>query len=80
MAILIFPIGVLLGWFIRPPRRAAVVTAAVGVVALVALAILWSTGAEVSPIETVVLAMGTPVAAFLAFKVAEWRLSRRTGS
>ncbi len=80
MAILIFPIGVLLGWLIRPPRRAAVVTAAVGVVALAVLAILWFTGAEVSPIETVVLAMGTPVAALLAFMVAEWRLARRTGS
>jgi hypothetical protein len=40
MAILIFPIAVLLGWLIRPPRRAAVVTAAVGLGGLVFFVVL----------------------------------------
>ena len=78
MAILILPIGVALGWFIGPPRRAAAVTATVGLVALAVLVVLWFTGAEVSPFETFVLVLGTPVAAVLAFRVAAWRLSRRT--
>lgn len=78
MAILIFPIGVVLGWLIRPPGRAAAATGAVGVAALVVLGVLSLTGAEVSPLETLVLLLGTPIAAVLAFQVARWRLSRRT--
>ncbi len=77
MALLIFPIGVLLGWFIRPPARAAWVTAAVGVGALAVLGILWLSGTEVSPLETLVLVVGTPLAALLAFKVAQRRRSRK---
>jgi hypothetical protein len=76
MAILIFPIGVVLGWFIRPPGRAAAVTTAVGLGALAVLGVLWLTGAEVSPFETLGLVLGTPIAAGLAFQVARWRLSR----
>ena len=51
-------------------------TAAVGVGVLVVLACLWLTGAEVSPLETIVLAIGTPLSAGLAHKIAEWRESR----
>lgn len=36
------------------------------------------TGAEVCPLETLVLIFGTPIAAVLAFLVARWRVSRRT--
>ena len=78
MAFLIFPIGLALGWLIRPPGRAAVATGAVGVAALVVLGVLLLTGAEVSPLETLVLLLGTPIAAVLAFRVARWRLSRHT--
>jgi hypothetical protein len=78
MALLIFALGTVLGWFIRPPGRAALVTTAVGVGALAVLAVLWLTGAEVSPLETIVLLFGTPIAAGLAFQVAQWRLSRNT--
>ena len=78
MAILIFPVAVVLGWFIRPPRRAAAVTAVVGMGALVVLVVLWLAGAEVSPLETIVLAIGTPLSAGLAHAVATWRDSRRS--
>ena len=78
MAILIFAIGLVLGWFIRPPRRAAAVTTAVGLGALAVLLGLTLTGAQVSPLEALVLVFGTPIAALMAFKVAQWRLSRRT--
>ena len=76
MTLLILPIGVALGWFLRPPRRAAVVTVGVGVAALVVLGILALTGAEVSPLETIALIICTPLATFLAVKVARWRMSR----
>ena len=76
MAILIFPIGVLLGWLVRPPRRAAAVTAAVGLGGLVFFVLLGLNSEGVSPIETVVLVLGTPIAAVLAFKVSKWRLAR----
>ena len=75
MALLIFPIGAVLGWFILPPRRAAMVTVTVGVVALAVLVALWASGAGVSPLETVVLIIGTPISAALAFKVSNWRLT-----
>jgi len=78
MAILILPIGLVLGWFIRPPRRAAVATIAVGIGALVVLVILALTGTEVSPLEAAVLVIGTPLAAFIAFRVARWRKARIT--
>ena len=81
MALLIIPIGVLLGWLVRPPQRAAWVTVAIGSVALVVLLALWIGGAEVSPIETAVLVVGTPLAAWLAFRTATWRrVRRRTAS
>ena len=78
MAILIFAIGAVLGWFVRPPSRAAAVTGAVGFGALAVLVALWATGAEVSPLETLVVVLGTPIAATLAFKVSQGRQSRRT--
>jgi ABC-type proline/glycine betaine transport system permease subunit len=80
MAILIFPIGVLLGWFIRPPRRAAVVTAAVGLGGLGFFVVLGLNTEGVSPIEMAVLVLGTPVAAVLAFNVSKWRLARAATS
>lgn len=78
MAILIFPIGVVLGLLIRPPMRAAAVTAALGLGALVVLGVLWSRGVEISPLEVLVLLIGTPLAAALALKTAQWRVPRRT--
>ena len=78
VALLIFPIGLVLGWIIRSPGRAAVATAAVGIVTLVVLGVLWFDGEEVSPLETLVIVVGTPTAAAMAFKVAEWRRSRHT--
>ena len=77
MAILIFPIAVVLGWLIRSPRRAAIVTAALGLGALVVLVCLSVAGAEVSPIEMAVLALGTPLSAALAHAIAKWRDARR---
>jgi hypothetical protein len=78
VALLIFPIGIVLGWFVRPPRRAAVATQAVGFGALVVLSLLWGFGdVVVSPLETLVLVFGTPLAGVLASSVARWRLYRR---
>ena len=77
MALLIVPIGVLLGWLVRPPQRAAWATVAVGAVALAVLIGLGIGGAEVSPIETAVLVVGTPLAAWLAYRIAVWRRGRR---
>jgi hypothetical protein len=80
MALLILPIGVALGWFLRSPKRAAVVTAAVGVVALVVFGVLALSGAEVSPLETIALVICTPLATFLSVRVARWRISRDSAS
>lgn len=80
MALLIFLIGVVFGWLVRPPSRAAAVTVAVGLAALVALGGLWLSDVQVSPLETVVLIIGTPIAAAVAFKLSEWRLARRSHS
>ena len=78
MAILIFPIGVLLGWLVRPPRRAAALTAAVGLGGLVFFVVLGLSTEGVSPIEAGVLVFGTPIASALAFKTGNWRLARAT--
>jgi hypothetical protein len=76
MAILIFPIAVVLGMLIRPPRRAAAVTAAVGLGGLIFFLVLGFNSEGVSPIETAILVLGTPIAAALAFKISDWRLAR----
>ena len=78
MALLILPIGVLLGWFVRPPRRAAIVTAVVGGIALVGMVVLIAAGTGASPLETLVLAVGTPIASWIAFAVARRQASRHT--
>jgi hypothetical protein len=78
MALLIFPLAIVLGWFVHSPGRAAAVTAAIGIGALALYLLLGVTGVVVSPLETTVLLLGTPLAAFLAFRVAQWRRSRRT--
>jgi len=78
VALLIFPLGIVLGWFVRPPRRAAVATQAVGFGAFVVLSLLWGfSDVEVSPLESIVLLFGTPVAGVLASWVSRWRLSRQ---
>lgn len=78
MALLIFPLGVLLGWFVRPPRRAAVAVQSVGFGAFVVLSLIWGfTDVEVDPLEPVVLVFGTPFAGALASWVSRWRVSRR---
>lgn len=78
MSLLIFPLAAVLGWFIQPPGRAAAVTAAIGLGALVLYLGLGLAGVVVSPLESIVLLLGTPLGALLAFRVAQWRLSRRT--
>ena len=77
MALLILPVGALLGWLVRPPARAAWATGAIGVVALVVLGILAWSDVEVSPLETLVLVVCTPLSALMAFKIAQGRTSRR---
>ncbi len=78
MALLIIPLGIVLGWFLSPPHRAAVVTQSVGFGAFVALSLLWGfTSVEVNPLEPIVLLFGTPFAGVLASWVSRWRLSRR---
>lgn len=78
MALLIFPIAVLLGWYVRPPRRAAIVTAVVGGIAFVGMVVLIAAGTGASPLEALVLAVGTPISGWLAFAVARRRDSRHT--
>ena len=79
MAFSIFLIGAVLGWFVRPPNRAAAVTVAVGLALLILYLVLgWVADLVVSPLETIVLLLGTPLAAVLAFRVARWRASRQT--
>ena len=80
MSLLIFPIGVALGWFVRPPARAAAASFAVGLAALLTIAGLSLSGAEVNPLDTVVLMIGTPLAAALGLKLSQWRLERRSHS
>jgi len=81
MALLIFPIGILLGWVLRPPRRAAVATQTVGFGVLVVLSLLWGfAGVQVSPWESLVLVVATPLAGLLASWVARWRLSRSSAA
>jgi hypothetical protein len=78
VALLIIPLGILLGWFLRPPHRAAVATQSVGFSAFIALSLLWGfTGVEVNPLEPILLLVGTPFAGALASWVSKWRLARR---
>ena len=78
MAFLIFPLGIAVGWFVRPPHRAAFATHTAGFGAFVVLSLVWGfTGVEVSPLEPVVLLLGTPFAGALASWVSGWRFSRR---
>jgi hypothetical protein len=79
VALLIVPLGVLLGWFVRPPRRAASATHTAGFGTFVLLSLLWGfTSVEVSPWEAMILLFGTPVAGALASSVARWRVSRQS--
>ena len=79
MALLIFPLGILLGWFVRPPRRAEVATYVLGFGAFIVVSMLWAFigGFVVRPFDGFVLLFGTPLAGALASWVARWRLSRR---
>jgi hypothetical protein len=78
MALVIFPIGLVLGWLVAPPRRAAFATHTIGFGAFVVLSLLWGfTSIQVSPWETVVLLVGTPFAGALASWVAQRRLTHR---
>jgi hypothetical protein len=80
MALLIFPVAFLLGWFVRPPRRAEITTYAVGFGAFVVVSLLWAFSSgrlDVSPFNGVVLFLGTPVAGPLASWVARRRPSHR---
>jgi hypothetical protein len=72
MALVIIPIGVLLG-LVLPARRAAMVTLAIAVLAMVILISLLLAGVEVSPLEMGVLVLGTPLAMWLATATAHRR-------
>ena len=45
---------------------------------VVFLGLLWLAGAMVSPLETLVLAFGTSIAAVFAYRIASWREERHT--
>ena len=78
MAFSIFLIGAVLGWLVRPPNRAAAVTVVVGLALLILYLVLgWVADLVVSPLETIVLLLGTPLAAALARRVGRWRASRQ---
>lgn len=74
MTLLIFPLGVLFGWFIRPPQRAAIVTAVVGGIGFVVMLFLMTAGA--SPLMTMILGVGTPIASWMAFAISRGRVAR----
>ncbi len=73
MALLILPIGLVLGWILGKARLAAIVTLVIGAAALVAYLISGTQGVEVSPWETVILIVFLPVAMWLA----KWAAERR---
>jgi hypothetical protein len=78
VAFLIFPLGVLLGWFINPPRRAEFATYAAGYGAFTIVSLLWAFSSGrlvVDSLQSVVLLFGTPFAGALASWVGRWRLS-----
>jgi hypothetical protein len=78
VALVIFPVGILVGWFVHPPRRAATATHTLGFGAFVVLSLLWGfTSVELDLFEPVILLVGTPLAGALASTVSRWRLSRR---
>ena len=78
MALLIFLIGTILGWFVHPPKRAAAATVAAGLAFLIIYLVIGLSDLVVSPLETIVLLLGTPLAAALAFRLARWRASQQT--
>lgn len=84
MSLLIFPIAVVLGWFIRPPAHAAAMTVAVAVAALVPLFAMSVSGAPWGGVSLIEIAffliVGTPLAAWMSFKVSQWRLPHRSHS
>jgi len=79
VALLIFPLGILMGWFVHPPHRAEVATYAAGFGAFMVVSLLWAFIGDfvVRPFDGFVLLFGTPLAGALASWVARWRLSRR---
>jgi hypothetical protein len=55
---------------------AATVTIPIGLATLVVLGLFWLAGVMVSPLETLVLAFGTPLSAMLAYRIVTWREER----
>ena len=70
VALLILPIGLALGFILGRARLAAGITLVIGASAVVAY---WVSGFEVSPIESAILLVGTPIAMWLA----KWAAERR---
>ena len=66
MALLVLPLGFVLGLILADAFWAAIVTAVVGLAALLVLLILAMSGIEVSPLEVLTLLIGTPIAMWLS--------------
>jgi hypothetical protein len=70
MALLILPIGLVLGYILGNARLAPIITLVVGALALLAYVV---SGVDVSPFEALILIVCTPVAMWLA----KWGAARR---
>ena len=66
MALLILPIGLIIGLIVADARRAMIVILVIGLFALLALGIFALAGVEVSPFETLALLVCLPLAMLLA--------------
>lgn len=66
MALLILPLGLVIGLIVADGRRAGFLTLVIGLAALLALGIAALRGVEVSPWETLALVVCLPLAMLLA--------------
>jgi len=79
MAILVLPLGLIIGLIVGDERRARIATLVVGLATFLALAIIAIAGVEVSPLEVLVLLVGTPIAMWLASVGARLRHRGKSG-
>jgi hypothetical protein len=66
MALLMLPLGLIIGLIVADEIRAFIVTLVIGLTAVSVLFIVALAGVEVSPLEVGVLLVGTPIAMWLA--------------